>query len=112
MARRGMKVNVAKAKVLVTGKKAEVVRSGRHPCTVCGKGIGQDSILCTVYGFWCHNRCSGVRNINNTPDFQCSTCMGQNQMKEIRDDLQLEGGVVEEVKEFYYLGTCWIPRVE
>ena len=37
MAKRGMKVNVAETKVMVTGKKAEVVRSGRHPCAVCGK---------------------------------------------------------------------------
>ena len=40
MAKREMKVNVAKIKVMVTGKKAEVVRSGRHPCVVCGKGVG------------------------------------------------------------------------
>ena len=104
IARRGMKVNVAKTKVLVTGKKAEVVRSGRYPCAVCGKGVGVNSILCTVCGFWCHNRCSGVPNINNAPDFQCPTCTGQNQTEEPRDDLHLEGGVVDEVKEFCYLG--------
>ena len=103
MARRGMKVNVAKTKVMVTGKKAEVIRSGRDPCAVCGKGVGRNSILCTVCDFWCHKRCSGLRSINNTPDFQCSTCSGQN-LLEPCDDLQLDGEVVEEVKEFCYLG--------
>ena len=103
MARRGMKVNVAKTKVMVTGKKAEVIRSGRYPCAVCGKGVGLNSILCTVCGYWCHKRCSGLRSINNAPDFQCSTCTGPNLM-EPRDDLQLEGEAVEEVKEFCYLG--------
>ena len=89
---------------MVTGKKAEVVRSSRHPCAVGGKGVGQNSVLCTVYGFWCHNRCFGVRNINNASDNECHTCRGQNQMEEPRDDLQQEGGEVEEVKEFCYLG--------
>ena len=50
-----MKINVATTKVMVTGKKAEVVRSGRHPCAICGKGVGQNSILCTVCGFWLHD---------------------------------------------------------
>ena len=91
---------MAKTKVMAAGKKAEVVRSGRHLCAVCGKGVGQNPILCTVCGFWCHNRCSGVRIINNAPDFQCPICRGQNQMKESLNDLQLEGGMVEVVKEF------------
>ena len=87
-----MEVNVAKTKVMVTGKKTKVVRLGRHPHAVCGKGLGLNSNLCTVCGFWCHNRCSGVRNINNAPDFQCPTCRSQNQMEEPSNDIQLEVG--------------------
>ena len=45
MTSKRMKVYVAKTKVVVTGKKAEVVRSGKYPCAVCGKGVGQKSIL-------------------------------------------------------------------
>ena len=103
MARRGMKVNVAKTKVMVNGKKAEVIRSGRYPCAVCGKSVGQNSILRTVCDYWCYKRCSWLRSMNNAPDFQCSTCSGPNLM-EPSDDLQLEGEAVEEVKEFCYLG--------
>ena len=36
---------------------------------------------------------------------QCPTCSGQNQNEEARVDLQLEGGVVEVVKEFCYFGV-------
>ena len=79
------------------------------------EGVGQNSILYTICGFWCHNRCSGVHNINNAPDFQCSTCRGQNQIEEPHDDLQLAGSVVEEVKEFCHLGDllgseCGVER--
>ena len=95
MAKRGMKVNAAKTKILVTGKKIEVVKSDRHPCAVCGKGVSKKSILYTVSSFWCLKRCCGVRNINNAPGFQCPTCSGQNQMEEPHDDLQLEEGVVD-----------------
>ena len=104
MAKRGMKVNAAKTKILVTGKKIEVVKSDRHPCAVCGKGVSKKSILYTVSSFWCLKRCCGVRNINNAPGFQCPTCSGQNQMEEPHDDLQLEEGVVDQVKKICYLG--------
>ena len=56
MAKRGIKVNVAKKKVMVTGKNAEDVSSSRYPCAVCCKGVGKKYILCTVCGSWCHNR--------------------------------------------------------
>ena len=41
-----------------------------------------------------------LSDLNNAPDFQCLTSMGQSWMEEASDVLQLEGGVVEEVKDF------------
>ena len=41
MARRGMKVNIGKSKLMVTGMRNEVIISGRYPCGVCGRGVGQ-----------------------------------------------------------------------
>ena len=38
---RGLKVNLEKTKLLVTG-----VRGGRYPCGVCSRGVGVNSILC------------------------------------------------------------------
>ena len=44
---KGMKVNVAKTKVMISGAmKAEEVRS-KCPCGVCGKGVGNNSVTCT-----------------------------------------------------------------
>ena len=83
---RTIKVNVVKSNMMVTNKKAEVVRSGRYPCAVCGKGVGHNSILCTHCSLLSHNRCSGVCNINSSPSFQCVTCRDQNQMEEPCDE--------------------------
>ena len=44
MNKKGMKVNISKTKVMVTGKKNSVIRSGRCPCGVCGRLVGQNSI--------------------------------------------------------------------
>ena len=60
---KGLRVNMDKTKILVC--RAKPVRSGKPsgkwPCGVCGKGVGQNSILCTQCGKWIHNRCSGVK---------------------------------------------------
>ena len=58
--RRGLKANLEKTKMMVTGGEVEdVVRVGRYPCGVCGHGVGANSVLCTACGKWCHKRCSG-----------------------------------------------------
>ena len=66
--------------------------------------------LCMLSGFWFHNRCSGVRSINNAPLFQRLICRGQNQIDEPDDDLQLEGGAFKDVKEFCYLGDLRVSE--
>ena len=103
--RRGMKVNIGKTKLMVTGKKSEIIRSGRYPCGVCGRGVGANSILCTSCQYWCHGRCSGLRVVRVDPNFRCPACTGQVMREEADDDaLQIDGEVVEEVREFCYLG--------
>ena len=38
--RRGLKVNLEKTKMMVTGGEVgDVVRVGRYPCGVCGRGV-------------------------------------------------------------------------
>ena len=60
MERRGLKVNLEKTKMVVTGGEVgDVVRVGRYPCGVCGCGVGANSVLCTACGKWCHKRCLG-----------------------------------------------------
>ena len=114
-AKREMKVYVAKIKLMVTDKKAEVVRSGRPQCAVCGMSLGQNSILCAVCGFWSINRCYIVRKINNAPDLQLPTCNGQNKMEEVqkpRDDLQLEILITVHFIKFPHLMSSSVPSVQ
>ena len=59
---KGLKVNIEKTKVMRSGKSGgEIVKTGRWPCAVCGKGVGANSIQCSDCCGWVHKRCSGDR---------------------------------------------------
>ena len=60
---KGLKVNIGKTKVMRSVKSGggEIVKTGRWPCAVCGKGVGANSIQCTDFCGWVHKRCSGAR---------------------------------------------------
>ena len=74
---RGLKVNLEKTKLLVTGgERGEVVQVGRLPCGVCGRGVGVNSILCISCNNWCHKRSSGLGRLGLAFNFQCPTCVG------------------------------------
>ena len=58
----GKKVNIGKTKVMASGKACgEVERTGKWPCAVCRKGVGVNSIQCTMCAEWVHRKCGGVR---------------------------------------------------
>jgi hypothetical protein len=115
MERRGLKVNLQKTKLLVTGKEREtVVESGQYPCGVCGRGVGVNSILCASCNKWVHKRCSRVQNINRIQNFECPACLRRRTREApVSEDLVLGPGedeVVGEVEEFCYLGDM-VDRV-
>ena len=61
---RGLRVNMEKTKVMITGKTARVkVKSGKWPCSCCGKGVLVNSIQCLSCKGWCHQRCSGLKKV-------------------------------------------------
>ena len=46
MEQRGLKINMEKTKLMVTGNKArEGVQSGRQPCGCCERGVGSNSVV-------------------------------------------------------------------
>ena len=106
MERRGLKVNIGKTKLMVTGKEnEEKVQSGQFPCGVCGRGVGVNSIECTVCRKWCHKRCSGLVNINRAVNFCCTACVRRRAgIAAIDESIVVEEGTVEEVGKFCYLG--------
>ena len=53
LARRGLKINIGKTKILVSGKDGLTpLPSGQYPCGVCARGVGSNSVLCTECGKW------------------------------------------------------------
>ena len=48
MENRGMRVNMNKTKVMISGERQKVTQKAvRWPCGVCGRGVGNNSIQCT-----------------------------------------------------------------
>ena len=108
---KGLKVNIEKTKVMRSGKSGgEIVKTGRWPCAVCGKGVGANSIQCSDCCGWVQKRCSGARcPLVTIQSFRCRICLTDEE--EVRcegermENLNLENGeVLEGVRKFHYLG--------
>ena len=109
---KGLKVNAGKSKVMIGGyNKGSISESGAYPCGVCGKGVQENSILCTVCNKWIHKRCSGVKGSLNAvgPAYKCRRCNEPDQIEDTIDDededgIMVQGEEYQAVKTFCYLG--------
>ena len=102
---KGLKMNLRKTKVVVSGAEGEVSVSKIDPCGICGKRVMANSVLCVKCGKWIHGRCVKVKR--GTPrlgrDFVCGRCKKQvDGLVELVEEL-CEG--VETVRGFCYLGV-------
>ena len=109
LAKRGLKINIGKTKVLVSGKDGlTALPSGQYPCGVCAQGVGVNSVLCTQCGKWVHIRCSGLQNVRQARNrnYVCPTCTTPVIAVEEEHIILGPGSdsVVEEVESFTYLG--------
>jgi hypothetical protein len=107
MEEKGLRVNVAKTKVLKSqALKGQVKESGRWPCGVCKKGVGRNSILCRACCKWVHKRCSGLAGRLKDVDFKCSKCSSGSDCEptDVREIALESGGSLEVVDRFCYLG--------
>ena len=109
--RKGLRFNVDKTKILVSGKVGLTpLPSGKHPCGVCARRVGANSVLCTECGKWVHKRCSGQKNVLDAQnyDYVCPACEqpdGDDGLEQ--EHISLGPGsenVIEEVETFTYLG--------
>ena len=109
MESKGLRVNMAKTKFMVSGLGLDVLtESGEHPCAVCLKGVRQNSIFCSSCQKWVHGRtCSGiVGRLTPIPNYVCPRCKGKSRdidgrplTKVTVDDVDLDV-----VPSFCYLG--------
>ena len=101
---RGLKVNMEKTKMMVTGRSStQKIKTGKWSRGCCGKGVESNSILCTECKSWCHKRCSGLKRLVGVQNFKCPVCKKDKMRKEKRYGTTL-GGQIEEVQKFCYLG--------
>ena len=86
---KGLKVNIERTKVIVSGAEGEVSVSKVDPCGNCGKRVMTNSLLCVKCRKWIHGRCAKAKRV--TPrlgrDFVCGRCK------------QIDDGLVEPVEE-------------
>ena len=61
MESKGLRMNVAKTKVMISGcSVGKPQEKGKFPCSVCGKGVGSNSIFCSTCKHWVHKKYSGI----------------------------------------------------
>jgi hypothetical protein len=108
MEAKGMKVNMAKTKVMCSDRDVHEVRqSGKNPCGVCSKGVGSNAVMCTQCNKWVHARCSGIRGRLTAvvaTQYVCKTCTTGNINKPSLSNIQVDGAILEAVQTFCYLG--------
>ena len=61
---KGMKVNIRKTKMMVSGSEGEIVRSKVDPCGICGKRVKSNAVLCTVCTKWDHAKCAQTKKVS------------------------------------------------
>ena len=66
-------------------------------------------MLCTECNKWCHKQCSGLRNLQGVQNFVCPRCAregegGDGYGGDEGPGLVVNGGILEEVEQFCYLG--------
>ncbi|XP_057312797.1 uncharacterized protein LOC130654265 [Hydractinia symbiolongicarpus] len=104
---KGLKVNTAKSKVMISSiaAKCDLV-VGKWPCGVCRKGVGSNSIFCQTCKHWVHKKCSSISGrLRADIQFVCKRCKGEIIENEVFPALMMyNSGSLEIVKNFCYLG--------
>ena len=77
MEKKGLRVNAGKTKIVWCRlSMGQAEDSGEHPCGVCKKGVGGNSIFCVECHRWVHKRCSGISGkLKSNVDFHYGRCM-------------------------------------
>ena len=101
---KGLKVNVGKTKMMVSGTKGEIVLSKINSCGICGKMCGSNAVCCTQCTKWIHGRCTKMKKItfSSARHFVCKKCADVGDGS--KEPVEVLCNDVETVKRFCYLG--------
>ena len=101
---KGMKINVNKTKAFYTGRNFVRMQMRKYPCSVCGKGVGRNSVQCTKCQHWVHKRCSGVYgSLTQEKDFTCKNSIPGVLFKDEDKMITLDGDNIGMVDRFLTL---------
>ena len=73
---KGLKLNVGKTKMMVSGTEGEIALSNINPSGICGKRVGSNAICCTQCMKWIHGRCTKMKKVtcSSARHFVCRRC--------------------------------------
>ena len=74
---KGLKANIKKTKVMMSGSKGEILKSKVHPCANCDKRVMANLVMCTKCGKWVYGRCAKMNRVTSTlaKGFVCKVCV-------------------------------------
>ena len=108
MEKKGLKVNMGKTKLMVSGSNFDVLRKYRKcPCGVCRAGVGRKAIQCGGCRQWVHKKCSGIKGpLTSDLNFRCTRCFGTARPVDGRlvKKVMIGDENLEVIPEFCYLG--------
>ena len=106
MESKGLKVNLGKTKVMVSGRNVgEPKEEGHFPCAICKKGVGSNSIYCKSCKHWVHKRCSGIKGkLASGQEYTCSKCSADCPPEAENVVVNCGGQKIDVVEKFCYLG--------
>ena len=101
---KGMRVNLGKTKLMVSGMEEETFDSKIDPCGVCGTQVMSNSVLCTACGKWVLARCTDKKKVAVylNKNSVCKKCRSVVKHFKGPDEKLCDG--VETVSKFPYLG--------
>ena len=101
---KGLKVNVGKTKMMVSGTEGEIVLSKIDPSGVCAKRVGSNAVCCTQCTKWTLGRCTKMIKVtcSSAKHFVCRRCTDVGDGME--EPVEVLCDEVKTVKEFCYLG--------
>ena len=66
---KGLKVNIGKTEMMVSGTEHAIALSKIEPSGICGKRVVFNAVCCTLCNKWMHGRCTKMKKV--TCSFAC-----------------------------------------
>ncbi|KAI8481620.1 hypothetical protein Bbelb_406210 [Branchiostoma belcheri] len=104
----GLRVNTGKTMVVHCkySDTRPVKETGKFPCGVCRKGVGENSIFCPHCQHWIHKKCTSIKGkLKEDPNFICRQCHSNSPSPvQPTQEVTVAGETFKVVPTFCYLG--------